>query len=180
MGRQAEGLAREIVSKRTIYAWKAKHGGLDVNEAHRLPKLRCARRSPWTHVAPAHPIPCPCSCSANGASRMRKNSSCRPRSRTPRTGAGPSKLARCHAQQSLWDSAQQFGLAATGIASAPSKVQSLAGGYLLKFRQTARGGGRARAIRPTRPPKHIHGSRARSASRRSPARRRCNVAASLT
>ena len=47
-GRTAADVARELgVSKHTIYAWKAKYGGLDVNEAqrqledenHRLKKL---------------------------------------------------------------------------------------------------------------------------------------------
>jgi hypothetical protein len=37
----------------------------------------------------------------------------------------PFELARCHAQQNHWDSALQFGLAATGIANAPSKVHLL-------------------------------------------------------
>jgi len=33
-GRKAEGVAREVgVSKHTIYAWKAKYGGMDVTEA---------------------------------------------------------------------------------------------------------------------------------------------------
>ncbi len=32
-GRKAEDVAREVgVSKHTIYAWKAKYGGMDVNE----------------------------------------------------------------------------------------------------------------------------------------------------
>ncbi|MBZ5702572.1 MAG: transposase, partial [Acidobacteriia bacterium] len=36
-GRRAEDVGREMgVSKHTIYAWKAKYGGLDVNEAQRL------------------------------------------------------------------------------------------------------------------------------------------------
>lgn len=36
-GRSAADVARELgVSKHTIYAWKAKYGGLEVNEAHRL------------------------------------------------------------------------------------------------------------------------------------------------
>jgi putative transposase len=39
-GRTAEDLAREHgVSKHTIYAWKAKYGGLEVNEAQRLHQL---------------------------------------------------------------------------------------------------------------------------------------------
>ena len=39
-GRKAEDVAREMgVSKHTIYAWKAKYGGLDVNEAQRLRQL---------------------------------------------------------------------------------------------------------------------------------------------
>ena len=33
-GRKAEDVAREVgVSKHTIYAWKAKYGGMDVSEA---------------------------------------------------------------------------------------------------------------------------------------------------
>src|SRR5260221_14544977 len=39
-GRTAEDMGREMgVSKHTIYAWKAKFGGLDVNEAQRLRQL---------------------------------------------------------------------------------------------------------------------------------------------
>ena len=39
-GRKAEDVAREVgVSKHTIYAWKAKYGGLEVNEAQRLRQL---------------------------------------------------------------------------------------------------------------------------------------------
>jgi putative transposase len=39
-GRAAEDVARECgVSKHTIYAWKAKYGGLEVSEAQRLRQL---------------------------------------------------------------------------------------------------------------------------------------------
>ena len=39
-GRKVEDVAREVgVSKHTIYAWKAKYGGMDVNEAQRLRQL---------------------------------------------------------------------------------------------------------------------------------------------
>jgi len=39
-GRKAADVARELgVSKHTIYAWKAKYGGLDVNEAQQLRQL---------------------------------------------------------------------------------------------------------------------------------------------
>jgi len=39
-GRTAEDVARECgVSKQTIYAWKSKYGGLEVNEAQRLHQL---------------------------------------------------------------------------------------------------------------------------------------------
>jgi putative transposase len=39
-GRTVEDVARECgVSKHTIYAWKAKYGGLEVNEAQRLRSL---------------------------------------------------------------------------------------------------------------------------------------------
>ena len=39
-GRTCVEVAREIgVSKHTIYAWKAKYGGLNVNEAQRLRQL---------------------------------------------------------------------------------------------------------------------------------------------
>ncbi len=39
-GRTAEDVAREHgVSKHTIYAWKAKYSGLEVNEAQRLHQL---------------------------------------------------------------------------------------------------------------------------------------------
>jgi putative transposase len=39
-GRKVEDVAREVgVSKHTIYGWKAKYGGLGVNEAQRLRQL---------------------------------------------------------------------------------------------------------------------------------------------
>ena len=39
-GRKAEEVAREVgVSKHTLYAWKAKYGGLEVSEAQRLRQL---------------------------------------------------------------------------------------------------------------------------------------------
>lgn len=39
-GRTTDEVARENgVSKHTIYAWKAKYGGLEVNEAQRLKQL---------------------------------------------------------------------------------------------------------------------------------------------
>lgn len=40
-GRSAEDVGREQgVSKHTIYAWKSKYGGLDVNEAQEVKQLR--------------------------------------------------------------------------------------------------------------------------------------------
>jgi putative transposase len=40
-GRKAEDVAREVgVSKHTIYAWKAKYGGMDVSEAQEARQLR--------------------------------------------------------------------------------------------------------------------------------------------
>jgi putative transposase len=40
-GRKAEDVAREAgVSKHTIYAWKAKYGGMDVSEAQEAKRLR--------------------------------------------------------------------------------------------------------------------------------------------
>jgi putative transposase len=40
-GRKAEDVAREYgVSKHTIYAWKAKYGGMDVTEAQEAKQLR--------------------------------------------------------------------------------------------------------------------------------------------
>ena len=40
-GRRAEDIARECgVSKHTIYAWKAKYGGMEVSEAQELKQLR--------------------------------------------------------------------------------------------------------------------------------------------
>jgi putative transposase len=40
-GRKAEDVAREVgVSKHTIYAWKAKYGGMDVSQAHEAKQLR--------------------------------------------------------------------------------------------------------------------------------------------
>jgi putative transposase len=39
-GRKVEDVARECgVSKHTLYGWKAKYGGLEVNEAQRLHSL---------------------------------------------------------------------------------------------------------------------------------------------
>jgi putative transposase len=39
-GRRVEDVAREVgVSHHTIYAWKAKYGGLEVSEAQRLREL---------------------------------------------------------------------------------------------------------------------------------------------
>ena len=39
-GRKAEDVAREAgVSKHTIYAWKAKYGGMEVSEARKLKAL---------------------------------------------------------------------------------------------------------------------------------------------
>ena len=40
-GRRAEDVAREVgVSKHTIYAWKAKYGGMTVSEAQEAKQLR--------------------------------------------------------------------------------------------------------------------------------------------
>jgi len=40
-GRRAEDVAREMgVSKHTLYAWKAKYGGLEVSEAQEAKQLR--------------------------------------------------------------------------------------------------------------------------------------------
>ena len=40
-GRKAEDVAREIgVSKHTLYAWKAKYGGMTVSEAQEAKQLR--------------------------------------------------------------------------------------------------------------------------------------------
>ena len=40
-GRKAEDVAREVgVSKHTIYAWKAKYGGMEVSEAQEVRQLR--------------------------------------------------------------------------------------------------------------------------------------------
>jgi putative transposase len=40
-GRKVEDVAREFgVSKHTIYAWKAKYGGMDVSEAQEARQLR--------------------------------------------------------------------------------------------------------------------------------------------
>jgi putative transposase len=40
-GRKTEDVAREVgVSKHTLYAWKAKYGGMDVNEAQEAKQLR--------------------------------------------------------------------------------------------------------------------------------------------
>ena len=40
-GRRAEDVAREVgVSKHTLYAWKAKYGGMEANEAQEAKQLR--------------------------------------------------------------------------------------------------------------------------------------------
>jgi putative transposase len=40
-GRRAEDVAREVgVSKHTLYAWKAKYGGMTVSEAQEAKQLR--------------------------------------------------------------------------------------------------------------------------------------------
>ena len=40
-GRPAAEIARELgISKHSIYAWKAKYGGLDVNQAQELKRMR--------------------------------------------------------------------------------------------------------------------------------------------
>jgi putative transposase len=39
-GRKAEDVAREGVSEHTICAWKAKYGGMEVNEAQEVKQLR--------------------------------------------------------------------------------------------------------------------------------------------
>ena len=40
-GRKAEDVAREVgVSKHTLYAWKAKYGGMEVSEAEEVKHLR--------------------------------------------------------------------------------------------------------------------------------------------
>lgn len=40
-GRKAEDVAREYgISKHTLYAWKAKYGGMDVSEAQEVKQLR--------------------------------------------------------------------------------------------------------------------------------------------
>jgi putative transposase len=44
-GQRADDIARELgVSKHTIYAWKAKYGGMDVSEAQRLRELEDENR----------------------------------------------------------------------------------------------------------------------------------------
>src|SRR5260370_31908309 len=51
-GRRAEDVGREMgVSKHTIYAWKAKYGCLDVNEAQRLRQLEDENHRLKTMVA---------------------------------------------------------------------------------------------------------------------------------
>jgi transposase len=45
-GRKAEDVAREQgVSKHTIYAWKAKYGGMDVSEAQEAKPSSCGMRT---------------------------------------------------------------------------------------------------------------------------------------
>jgi putative transposase len=41
VGRKVEDVAREVgVSKHTLYAWKAKYGGMDVSQAQEVKQLR--------------------------------------------------------------------------------------------------------------------------------------------
>ncbi len=45
-GRKAEDVAREVgVSKHTLYAWKAKYGGMDVSQARRKSPSSCGTRT---------------------------------------------------------------------------------------------------------------------------------------
>jgi putative transposase len=45
-GRKAENVAREQgVSKHTMYAWKAKYGGMDVSDAEEVKHLRALLQS---------------------------------------------------------------------------------------------------------------------------------------
>ena len=45
-GRKVEDVAREVgVSKHTIYGWKAKYGGMDVNEVQEVKQLREENRA---------------------------------------------------------------------------------------------------------------------------------------
>jgi putative transposase len=39
-GRAVEDVARELVSKHTLYAWKARYGGMDVSQAQEAKQLR--------------------------------------------------------------------------------------------------------------------------------------------
>jgi putative transposase len=51
-GRKVEDVAREFgVSKHTIYAWKAKYGGMDVTEAQEAKQLRDENKRPRKLVA---------------------------------------------------------------------------------------------------------------------------------
>ena len=51
-GRKVEDVAREVgVSKHTIYGWKAKYGGLEVNEAQRLRQVEDENGRPKKLVA---------------------------------------------------------------------------------------------------------------------------------
>ena len=57
-GRAVKGLARELgVSEATLYTWKSKYGGLDVNEARRLKELEEENRRlkhMWPTIATAN------------------------------------------------------------------------------------------------------------------------------
>ena len=51
-GRRAEDVAREVgVSKHTLYAWKAKYGGMEATEAQEAKQLRDENRRLKTLVA---------------------------------------------------------------------------------------------------------------------------------
>ena len=64
-GRKAEDVAREVgVSKHTIYAWKAKYGGMDVSQAQEAKqlrdentKLRKLVADPSARPVPRSPVP---------------------------------------------------------------------------------------------------------------------------
>jgi putative transposase len=54
-GRKVEDVARVGVSKHTLYAWKAKYGGMDVSQAQEAKQLRDENTKPRKLVADLSP-----------------------------------------------------------------------------------------------------------------------------
>ena len=88
-GRTADDVARECgVSKHTIYAWKAKFGGMDASEAQKLRALRSVPTRPATPIWTTELMGRKESCDFRAVQRKRAAASLRLRHTTkmPRPG----------------------------------------------------------------------------------------------